>query len=60
MSTPALSSPASARRAPYHSTRQVPTATITSTTGASLALRLRACRPASTLARLSESNRFCS
>ena len=42
MSTPALSCPASASRAPYHSTRQVPIATITSTTGASLALRLRA------------------
>ena len=60
MSTPALSPPAIASRAPYQSTRQVPAATITSTSGASLALRLRACIPASTLARLSTSNRFSS
>ena len=41
-SAPALSASASTRRTPYHNTRQVPTATITSTIGASRALRLRA------------------
>ena len=60
ISTPALSCPASASRAPYPSTRQVPIATMISTTGESFALTLRACSPASTFAKLSDSNRCCS
>ena len=60
-SEPALREPAnSTMRAPNHSTRQVPTATMISTIGESLAFRPRARSAISTPSRLSSSSRRCS
>ncbi len=56
-SAPAVNWSAMTRRAPYHSIRQVPVATMISTTGASIILMLRAARVVSTLSRLWTSNR---
>ncbi len=47
-------------RAPYHSIRQVPVATMMSTTGASFILMFRAARAASTFSRLWRSKRSSS
>ena len=59
-SEPADISPASTSRAPYHSTRQVPAAVMTSTMGVRRAFMARARSAVSTLSRLSCSKRLTS